>query len=138
MRPRFSLRALLLVMTLIAALFGWRGYNHQRAVKVAELISAGDDAAAAEYGADPDQFATRLKSMRRGNVRIVAQKMALESWHDWWLPSVLLAIRLPYPHTPANAAGFRERAEELEAALGDMDFDGTELLAHITQSFGGF
>ena len=56
MKPRFSLRTLFVVMTLVAALFGWRWQMHAKAIKFAKLLNA-DEYRQAEYlTVNPQEF----------------------------------------------------------------------------------
>ncbi len=91
MKPRFSLRTLFAMTTLIAALFGWRQHRHSNASEFAELLGAEKYQQAAEYMiVKPQDF----RSFGHTEEKVMQAKVdSSSSWREWWFPSVILNVR---------------------------------------------
>jgi hypothetical protein len=95
MRLRFSLRTLFVVMTLIAALFGWRSFNLARAHDLADSIVAGDYRRAQHDIANAPWISEALNSLDANNQvapEVSAHVISTGAWRNWWLPSLRIEI----------------------------------------------
>ncbi len=89
MRPRFSLRTLFVVTTLIAALFGWRWKNYSHATMFAELLSAGEFQQAETFASNPEQVLMFDPQMQNGEWKIAATVDNTSTLSNWWRPGVV-------------------------------------------------
>jgi hypothetical protein len=138
MKPRFSLRTLFVIMTLIAAVFGWRKTNFARAQRMASLLSSGDHQRSQRELNNASFLKQALKTMGECNPAMPTVSATINesgSWRNWWLPSLKVSFRASVPGEKV-IVGPIYGIEGKGSSPTSLECDG--MTFHITQSLTGF
>jgi hypothetical protein len=87
MRPRFSLRTLFVVMTLIALATGWRAHVHASANRLADQLNAGQYRRNGESKSSTNNSQIDDAAVYDAD-RVVAKIDSGSTWRMWLLPAI--------------------------------------------------